>query len=181
MSDTRTCNKLRAVNWSTSTGGDGLVLDRGMLAKVDRRLFAEMDRSSGSQMVRVPVSDALWSAWRRYCELLEVSMGEAIGALIAAELRSLVETEGRTVSEMVEEISQKAMERSEALDRGQRQLDAHAEALNRRERALRAREQGLQRVSRPGSPPPARVSVGRNEPCPCGSGLKYKRCHGRAE
>ncbi|HEX3605996.1 MAG TPA: preprotein translocase subunit SecA [Candidatus Dormibacteraeota bacterium] len=23
--------------------------------------------------------------------------------------------------------------------------------------------------------------VGRNEPCPCGSGLKYKRCHGRFE
>jgi preprotein translocase subunit SecA len=23
--------------------------------------------------------------------------------------------------------------------------------------------------------------VGRNEPCPCGSGLKYKRCHGRYE
>jgi SEC-C motif-containing protein len=22
-------------------------------------------------------------------------------------------------------------------------------------------------------------AVGRNEPCPCGSGLKYKRCHGR--
>jgi len=22
--------------------------------------------------------------------------------------------------------------------------------------------------------------VGRNEPCPCGSGKKYKRCHGRA-
>jgi preprotein translocase subunit SecA len=21
--------------------------------------------------------------------------------------------------------------------------------------------------------------IGRNEPCPCGSGLKYKRCHGR--
>ena len=20
--------------------------------------------------------------------------------------------------------------------------------------------------------------VGRNEPCPCGSGLKYKKCHG---
>ena len=27
--------------------------------------------------------------------------------------------------------------------------------------------------------PPARVgSIGRNEPCPCGSGNKYKRCHG---
>jgi preprotein translocase subunit SecA len=22
------------------------------------------------------------------------------------------------------------------------------------------------------------VTVGRNDPCPCGSGLKYKRCHG---
>lgn len=24
-----------------------------------------------------------------------------------------------------------------------------------------------------------RPKVGRNEPCPCGSGTKYKRCHGR--
>jgi preprotein translocase subunit SecA len=22
--------------------------------------------------------------------------------------------------------------------------------------------------------------VGRNDPCPCGSGRKYKQCHGRA-
>lgn len=24
-----------------------------------------------------------------------------------------------------------------------------------------------------------RIKVGRNDPCPCGSGLKYKRCHGK--
>jgi SEC-C motif domain protein len=30
-----------------------------------------------------------------------------------------------------------------------------------------------------GSPPArATAAVGRNEPCPCGSGKKYKRCHG---
>ena len=23
--------------------------------------------------------------------------------------------------------------------------------------------------------------VGRNDPCPCGSGRKYKKCHGKAE
>jgi uncharacterized protein len=28
------------------------------------------------------------------------------------------------------------------------------------------------------APPPAGKSVGRNDPCPCGSGKKYKRCHG---
>lgn len=27
-------------------------------------------------------------------------------------------------------------------------------------------------------PPPAWRRTGRNEPCPCGSGKKYKRCHG---
>jgi preprotein translocase subunit SecA len=25
------------------------------------------------------------------------------------------------------------------------------------------------------------VKVGRNDPCPCGSGKKYKNCHGRLE
>lgn len=28
-------------------------------------------------------------------------------------------------------------------------------------------------------PPAPRSVTGRNEPCPCGSGQKYKRCHGR--
>lgn len=28
-------------------------------------------------------------------------------------------------------------------------------------------------------PPPAKSRVGRNDPCPCGSGKKYKRCCGR--
>jgi preprotein translocase subunit SecA len=35
-----------------------------------------------------------------------------------------------------------------------------------------------------GAPPGAAVKreadkVGRNDPCPCGSGKKYKRCHGK--
>jgi preprotein translocase subunit SecA len=28
-------------------------------------------------------------------------------------------------------------------------------------------------------PRAAATKVGRNEPCPCGSGRKYKKCHGR--
>jgi hypothetical protein len=27
-------------------------------------------------------------------------------------------------------------------------------------------------------PPPTVAKVGRNDPCPCGSGRKYKKCHG---
>jgi preprotein translocase subunit SecA len=30
----------------------------------------------------------------------------------------------------------------------------------------------------PKSPPIAVEKIGRNDPCPCGSGKKYKKCHG---
>jgi len=35
--------------------------------------------------------------------------------------------------------------------------------------------------SKPGKPQPVQVGekIGRNDPCPCGSGKKYKQCHGR--
>jgi preprotein translocase subunit SecA len=38
----------------------------------------------------------------------------------------------------------------------------------------------------PGSTTPSTVrrstpKVGRNDPCPCGSGKKYKKCHGATE
>ena len=44
---------------------------------------------------------------------------------------------------------------------------------------------GSQNQNKPGAPQqktqPVRVEkkVGRNEPCPCGSGKKYKKCHGK--
>ena len=31
----------------------------------------------------------------------------------------------------------------------------------------------------PQTPIKAEVKVGRNEPCPCGSGKKFKNCHGK--
>jgi uncharacterized protein len=48
---------------------------------------------------------------------------------------------------------------------------------------LEQRRQGLKRGDAPGimasrGPVRAPVKVGRNEPCPCGSGKKYKHCHG---
>ena len=27
--------------------------------------------------------------------------------------------------------------------------------------------------------PNTKMKVGRNDPCPCGSGKKYKQCHGK--
>ena len=67
-----------------------------------------------------------------------------------------------------------AGERGRAGDRGARQPG--------QQRDLHAPERGRQRVRR-GRPRHARCSrvpkVGRNDPCPCGSGKKYKHCHGK--
>ncbi|MCH5226619.1 MAG: preprotein translocase subunit SecA [Muribaculaceae bacterium] len=47
------------------------------------------------------------------------------------------------------------------------------------ESAQRAAAQNVNRRQGPVAPIKALPKVGRNEPCPCGSGKKYKNCHGR--
>ena len=42
-----------------------------------------------------------------------------------------------------------------------------------------SREQSENTVPQGEQPPPSKAPVGRNRPCPCGSGLKYKCCCGR--
>ena len=60
------------------------------------------------------------------------------------------------------------------------------EEREEQERQARERARKLQEVSQPqqqGPAAPVRVKaedrVGRNEPCPCGSGKRYKKCHGK--
>jgi len=51
--------------------------------------------------------------------------------------------------------------------------------------AMRSEARNLDTPGRVAAParqaadPPVRGKVGRNDPCPCGSGRKYKQCHGR--
>ncbi|PAA97443.1 preprotein translocase subunit SecA [Serratia fonticola] len=67
--------------------------------------------------------------------------------------------------------------------------EVEALELQRREEAERlARQQQLSHqeenalaVTDPNAPAVAERKVGRNDPCPCGSGKKYKQCHGRLQ
>ncbi len=66
---------------------------------------------------------------------------------------------------------------------------ARAQELEDQERLVGRIIRGEVRMPKPANrptlpPPPRRAGqprsrVGRNQPCPCGSGLKYKRCCGR--
>ena len=147
-----------------------MALNRGTLAKIDRSILSELDHGQGVQLVKVPLSDAVWSTWRRYCGAVCLSMGEGIAGLIAHELGTLVNVDGHHARVFAAESQRQLAARSEALDIRERRLAAQEQSLKASERLLRARTRPLDTTSR--------ASAGRNDPCPCGSGFKYKRCHG---
>lgn len=162
-------------------------LDRGTLAKIDRRVLAGLDHGETWRMARVPISPAGWSAWKRYCDSAGISMGRAIQVLIDRELVGVlgqhVGDDSRVLARRVEE----ELAAREATVAGrehdvaavEERLRTRQEQLRRWEGELAAREQRVDLASKLMSRVPvARGKVGRNERCPCGSGLKYKHCHG---
>lgn len=85
-------------------------------------------------------------------------------------------------------------QRQQAMAQAMAQAEARAQALKREQEKLKATKEEAQKITdepkpqqpqqpqRPVSKPqPIRVEkkVGRNDPCPCGSGKKYKNCHGK--
>ena len=164
-----------------------MALDRGTLAKIDRRVFAEFGHTAGTQAVKIPLSDAVWSTWRRYCEAVGLTMGEGIAGLVDHELRNVIDaTAGVGGQVFAGQVEQRMVAREEAFAIRERDLEARDAAVRRREKLLRNREGQLRamelriRTAVTQKPRAAerRDKVGRNEMCPCKSGLKYKQCHG---
>ncbi|MCI0152240.1 UPF0149 family protein [Paraburkholderia sediminicola] len=77
--------------------------------------------------------------------------------------------------------------RKDSLDQHQAFADSLAGSVRHIDRYwMQQRQQQAERGDGPtviGRPQPLRGTpkIGRNDPCPCGSGKKYKRCHGAAE
>lgn len=99
---------------------------------------------------------------------LGVSMGRALSELIQHELRSAIgnDTEG----DLLAETESQLRSREQALDERNTRLTEREKLIMKRERFLSAANEL--------AAPPSPASAGRNQPCPCRSGLKYKRCHG---
>lgn len=162
-------------------------LDRGTLARIDRKLLAGLDQDESFVMVRVPVTGAKWSIWKRYCDAVGISMGRAIMTLIDRELVSVFGEPAGPQVPVFEEKAQEALAarglevaaRERDVEASEERMRSWAERLRVMERELDARELRTQIMSRLAPPPPKpSVDVGRNERCPCRSGLKYKHCHG---
>lgn len=163
-------------------------LDHGVLARIDRRFLAGLDRDERFQMVRVPVTPAKWSTWKRYCDAAGLSMGRAIAALIDHELASMFGDSSGGAGSLCEELAQRRLadreaaliERGNELSAAEERVRRWSEHLQRRESEIEVRECRVEAATKlPSLPAGARTKTGRNERCPCGSGLKYKRCHGQ--
>ena len=161
-------------------------LDRGTLARVDRKLLAGLKQEETFVMVRVPVTGAKWSTWKRYCDAAGISMGRAIVSLINRELVGVFgESTGDQIPVFEERARGELMAREGGLAARERKVELSEERLRRwaerlrvADRELEAREQRIQLASRPPRlSTQANFVPGRNERCPCGSGFKYKHCH----
>ena len=161
-------------------------LDRGALANLDRQLLAESDRDERFHMVRLPVSPAKWSTWKRYCGAAGISMGRAIVTLIDRELTSAADVPGDDSPVLAQRAREQLANREAEIVGRERAMASAEERLRSRSEHLRHWEAELQTLAqrvelasklaaqrRDDGP-----KVGRNERCPCGSGLKYKPCHG---
>uniref|UniRef100_A0A6H1Z7M3 Putative SEC-C motif contining protein n=1 Tax=viral metagenome TaxID=1070528 RepID=A0A6H1Z7M3_9ZZZZ len=61
------------------------------------------------------------------------------------------------------------------------QARVERKGLSKRTRRFLDSATGKRTLWRPSGKQPIRVEKpGRNDPCPCGSGKKWKKCHGRA-
>jgi DNA repair exonuclease SbcCD ATPase subunit len=172
-------------------------LEGEKLERIDRKLLARLGQDETYQMVRVPVTPPTWSTWKRYCEAVGVSMGRAIVTLIERELGVFdndhadhADEQPVSTGEVQEQLAAREAElnaREEELEAREAELDAEldqiiaeAKRLGTRQAELRSLEHNLEIRSRNAvQPAPAVPQVGRNERCPCGSGRKYKQCHGR--
>lgn len=176
-----------------------MTLNRRLLAKIDAGLRSALDHTEGVQLVKVPVSDAVWSAWRRYCDLVGIPMGRALAILLHRELASVVDEDLEGLGARIEAREAEAESRAGAVakeendvERRQRDLAIRESELAERQRDLEARErdvavvehevaQALIDLTETQTPTRPVPKLGRNEPCWCGSEMKYKNCHLRQD
>jgi hypothetical protein len=153
-----------------------MTLNRQTLAKIDKRILSQLDHEEGVQLVKVPVSVAVWSTWRRYCDAAGIPMGRALAILLHRELASVVDGDLDGVGSLLGERETQVAAGEAALTERERDLDTRERAVAFGEQRLGAQAAKAPVIQTPLTPMP---KLGRNEPCWCGSAKKFKYCHGR--
>ena len=98
--------------------------------------------------------------------------------------REAFELFGQLLDSVKNEVTQVLMnvkiQSAEQVEQAAQQLESQAEAISHVTYTAPDESGAAQTLSAEPAMP-QKVMVGRNEPCPCGSGKKYKHCHGRLQ
>ena len=113
------------------------------MARIDRRLLAGLGQDEMFRMVRVPVSDAKWATWKRYCDEAGISMGRAITALIECELVSVFGASGEAPI-LAGRAEEQLAAREALVDARERQVREGEERFGRQNERLRLWEDQLE-------------------------------------
>lgn len=113
---------------------------------------------------RDPKQEYKRESFELFTQMLESLKYDVIGILSRVQVQA---------PEEVEEMERQRQEQAERQNRNARHQGAAESAQFADDVADDAADAKVQQVVRDGA------KVGRNDPCPCGSGKKYKHCHGR--
>ncbi len=177
-------------------------IENAFRLSVDRKI-ASVDRNAFSFFVQQHYLAQIDSMWQNHLEELE-ALRDAVSLRSYAQKNPLIEykLEGfdifdkmidnikKNISKLLNRVQIKAENESSG-DSGalhsrakQRKVYESHSSSGSFSSSVREREEKARREDKAGQTSPVQVvrttpKVGRNDPCPCGSGKKYKNCHGR--
>ncbi|NYF23951.1 preprotein translocase subunit SecA [Sporosarcina sp. JAI121] len=136
---------------------------------------AEMSEERMREFEKVVLLRAIDSKWTDHIDAMDqLRHGIHLRAYGQSDPLREYQSEGFAMfEEMVASIeadSAKYVMKAEIRDNLEREEVVKAQAVNPKEDGEQVRKKPVRRA----------VNIGRNDPCPCGSGKKYKNCHGKA-
>jgi preprotein translocase subunit SecA len=166
-------------------------LEEALTATVEQR-FEERERTIGAEnfrhLERYLILSVLDAQWKDHLLALD-HLKEGIGMRAYGQRDPLVEYKRESFGlfqEMMERVEDQVVQYLYRVELVQAPPERRRQPVRARE--VKAEVTGLQGERReaqhsPTAGPPTTVrrstpKVGRNDPCPCGSGKKYKKCHG---
>ncbi|MBK8932572.1 MAG: preprotein translocase subunit SecA [Chloroflexi bacterium] len=156
----------------------------GYVTKHQTRWRERIGAEEYENFQRLLLLDAIDREWRDYLTAMD-DLRREVGLEAVGQRDPKVQYKIRS-AEMFANMRQNV--NRDVVDRFFRQVDSHQAYIKQQEAEvtyqLKAQEAGFQVVKRSqGKGVETRrdvPKVGRNDPCPCGSGKKYKHCHGSA-
>jgi len=185
--------------YGCSTDFDDVLYMIDLVTDKVKELYQEKETEFGQETMRQQeMMVSLWvvdSRWKEHLLIMD-HLREGIGLRAHAHIDPLVEYQTESYAAFKEMIASVAEGIAEAVfktkffrpkdaprvfdESGQKEIHSQYSPLDKAEasKILPSAEKQTEPV-RSSSPKTTEKKVGRNEPCPCGSGKKYKKCCGK--